>query len=180
MSLGPNLQGVLLDWKKGDGNVCTLSRSQGHGAYLSSDATSSEFQKSLMFGVVKHKTSVDLRPSQASRTQFVRAWKKNRAPIFALNVDGHCAMIYFDDSFYAQKMSNESESKSSKSSVAFRFSFHKKDLQLKNPGGVAYSNSGSATWVLMWITSLTGMPLDATDPPASQWGACSLSQPTMI
>lgn len=73
MSLGPNLQGVLLDWKKGDGNVCTLSRSQGHGAYLSSDATSSEFQKSLMFGVVKHKTSVDLRPSQASRTQFVRA-----------------------------------------------------------------------------------------------------------
>ena len=50
-----------------------------------------------------NKTSVDLRPSQASRTQFVRAWKKNRAPIFALNVDGHCAMIYFDDSFYAKK-----------------------------------------------------------------------------
>ena len=55
MGLGPSLQGVLLDWKKGNGKVCTLSRSQGHGAYLSSDATSSEFQKSLMFGVVKHK-----------------------------------------------------------------------------------------------------------------------------
>ena len=74
-----------------------------------------------------------------SFTNSVReSLKKNRAPIFALNVEGHD--LFWWVLFYTPKVQWVP-------SLPLRSDFRSEDLQLKNPGGVAYSNSGSATWV---------------------------------
>ena len=84
------------------------------------------------------------------------------------------AMIYFDECYFIPQKSNESQ--------VFRCVpiFVPRTYSWKILVASLIPIVGQQPGFLMWITSLTGMPLDATDPPASQWGACSLSQPTMI